>query len=1232
MEAHRFGGLHRHCSASGADPDNFVLEVERDVTLISGFNGAGKTALQNVVIWCLTGKALRSQHMPDAVHEPMEVYRTGGSDDDPKGSGFELALPPVVPIPSAADLEVLQDRPRIDTWARLTFHDEESADICVVRRELTLGTRGKIRMIVTGLEDLEVSALAIEAGTLMPGIAANMRFDEKTTFAQAIAQLTGLKPLEDLGRRSARVVRRLRNDERKKTEAELAAKLVDFKRKQQSIYDAWSAQADLGEPTDLITPDEDAEQDQCKKSIGDTRGLLAQQKQALERTAERVLGQPLQLAAGPDVASMLKQLSTVSDLLKPAGLNGLPSVATIKNLAAISDDDCRTAESLIADMVARAEAISERLRNKQESARWQLYTRVATWHREHHQDAGIENCPVCGVDLNEVPPDAVLNKDVMEALRLCGEANADAAKGAEEWQRDATREFLETLPKSLRVFVDNPPVNDLLRIYHKAYVEELLADRAFGGHLQALRENAQVVWGLAVESNPLPDLRHSGPSSWPKEFTQGRLAKQSENIARAINLARHRATCTDAIKGIVQRYIGTSSQLEYKTEGGEHDVNGNELPVRDQIEALRMCVTNAVPIVSLLRQIDELETNRKEYAALNQRLVRLERAASAMDAFEGFVSLVFQQVSGLIEALDHGTRDWLNKIYSPHYGGGPSYSGFDAAEEKGLGLRAGIGEMQVPAHKIMNASMLRACVWAFVFSLWERVRFRIGGIDCMLLDDPQNHFDPINAENLAAAIPQMPERGMRPLITSNDYRFLAAIRDKLPRQSTGNPSWRALLMNPISSSRLTAGVSPAVEEIYERQRDWQADENNARKAQLFLSTIRLYVENRLWDLLATDPMVMHKPTLSDLIRALRTARNNGERPFDEVPFEVMLSHQALRDTALFCQTINKAHHRPQEVTPYDACQVVEVFGEIDRLLRSCSASYARFMGRLTRDDRELFLTDLPPAPRTAALTGGPIQLLGAVSARSSVNVLAVAGTEHVVDLDDLGEIAFFGVRSLGLGPLALQGQVVLVSLEDEAEDGDPVVALSGEKVYLRRLFEDRRDPSRVVLACDQTGTEEVPPTLILPKARTRLLPVIGVLYDQMTFGGRDEVAAVENCQLLGRDLVAARVTDDSAYPIIRSGDLVLMEAVRNPDAAEIGRLEDRIVVAVTNDGSEGFAYLKRLGREVARGIRILENVGLKGSALAVATSAESSSSDIQPLHRLWRVHGTLRRRKGVKTI
>jgi len=1225
VEAHRFAGLHRHCGAKGEDPEPFVLEIERDVTLVSGFNGAGKTALQNVIIWCLTGKALRSQHMPDEIHEPMDVARTGDGDDQGNGEAeSELALPPVVPIPSGADLEALGDQSKVDSWAQLTFHEAESGEICTVRRALTVSDRGKIGMTVTGLEELGIPDLAVEAGTLMPGIAAHMRFDEKTTFAQAIAQLTGLKPLEDLGRRSARVVRRLRKDETKAAQTGAQAKLTEFKERRQNIVDAWSAQPDLGKPSDLITPDQqnedNEEEDAGKKSIADGRQLLEEKKQTLESTAETILGTALHLASDDEVNALLQQLGKAADMLKPASLAALPSVAVIKNLRAVSDEDCTAAETLIEDMVKRAKAVAERLRNKQESARWQLYAKVAAWHAEHHQDTELKDCPVCGTDLEKVPPDALLDKAVKDALAACSEADADAAKGADEWERDAAREFLDGLAEGLRAFADKAPPDDLLSIYRKVYVEELLADRAFANRLAPLTQNAGQVWETAVRDNKLPDAPTPQPVDLPEDFRNGTLAQRIGYIVKAVVLSRHRAESTEAIKALVERYIGAAENVEAEGE----EIAAQERPLRDQIEAVRKCVENTAPIVSILRQLDDLERTRKEYVGYITRVVLIDKAATALEAFQGFEGLVFQQVSGLIQALDTDTRNWLGTIYSPHYRGGPAYSGIDLGEETGLGLRAAIGGMQVPAYKIMNASLLRACVWAFVFSLWDRVKVRLGGLDCMLLDDPQTHFDPINAENLAAAIPQMPGHGMHPLITSNDNRFVASIRDKLPDRSTVTPTWHAWTLNPISSSRLTAGVSPAVEEIFERLREWQEDENNAAKAQQFVSTVRLYVENRLWDLLATDPMVMHKPTLAELIQSVRSAQNNGERPFEEPPFQALLAHAALRDNAPFYKIINKAHHRLHEVTPHEAGEVAEPFKEIDRLLRSCSASYARFMGRLTREDKDLYLASLPQPPARVALNKTPIPLLGEVSARSHADRLAAAAAGEVFDFGVLGDIALYGVRSPGLGALALQGQVVAVSLDREARDGDPVIALNGDKVYCRRFLGDTRDPSRIALACDQSGTERVPPTLLLPRTKTLLLPIIGVLYDQERLDGKEEACPVATSKLLDRRLVAVRVVDDSAYPVIRNGDIAVLEAVENLTGSEIARLEDRIVVAVLGSEGDSFAYLKRLGGEVLPGMRILENVGMKGSALAVATSADAGSPGIGTLQRLWRVHGMFR--------
>ena len=62
-----------------------------------------------------------------------------------------------------------------------------------------------------------------------------MRFDEKTDFAQAVSQLTGLKPLQELGQRSERLVNRLRKAEKKATEERRDEKLNQFKTQLQTL-------------------------------------------------------------------------------------------------------------------------------------------------------------------------------------------------------------------------------------------------------------------------------------------------------------------------------------------------------------------------------------------------------------------------------------------------------------------------------------------------------------------------------------------------------------------------------------------------------------------------------------------------------------------------------------------------------------------------------------------------------------------------------------------------------------------------------------------------------------------------------------------------------------------------------------------------------------------------------------------------------------------------------------
>ena len=1244
VEIHRFGGLHRHVGPNGEDPEDFVVEFDKEITLVSGFNGAGKTALLSAIIWCLTGKALRSQHMPQQIHEPMAVKWTDAGEEASEGEDIhpEIAVPPLVPVPAAEDLVKLGDKPKLDTGVRLTFRREDTGEIHHVARQLEVLGK-KLAAPVEGLDVLGLSALAIEVGTLMPGVAAQMRFDEKTDFTQAVSQLTGLKPLQELGRRSERLVNRLRKAEKKATGERRDEKLNQFKTQLQTLNDGWAEHSDLGEPQEILLPGEVVERKEegsdstykinCRSTLAASRAGLQDMQSVMSRDLEKILGHGIELTAQRQVDSITHVLDNAADRLKGGALRELPTVALLLDLGGIPDNEAALAIRAVQGIRERSHALSEKLKDEQQAARWRLYSRVAAWHRDNHPDEDFSSCPVCGTDLESVPGDALLDISVREALEQCRETDSGIAKTVAEWEHDESAGLLDALPTSVRGYADKTLPSTLLAMCRQGYVEELLGHEAFAGKLKELQESGKAVWDIATGESRLPEAPRPVESDLPAMLAGGKLQKRLSAIAHGLMLRAHQKSGGDALKSILARYIGTVTPVGEGVEpasaggaslDGEKEWRPERASLREQIESIRRAVQNAMPIVSLIRQLDNLETVRQEWDAQANRLLLLARAADAVEPYLAFPELVYERVSGLIETLDRDTAGWLSRIYRPHYRGGPSYGGFEPDEDSRFGLRAGIGDLRVPAHQVMNASLLKACVWAFLFALWEHVRKHSGCISCVLLDDLQTHFDPINSENLAAVVPQMPTHGMRPLIVSNDVRFVASIQDKLPSSATSSSTWTAQRIDPVSSSKLTASLSPAIEEIRERRDRWKEDDNNVPKAQDFVKCVRVDMENRLWNLLATDPLVMHSPTLGDLLGQLRHARNGGERPFDERPFEKLLSHPALRETDSFYRIINKAHHRPLDITPQDAADVYSTYEHVHGILRSCTASYARFLGRLAHEDHEIVLTDAPAAPTVVSMSDAKLSVLGRLAARSGSDILAVAEDSEKFEIESLGPVALYAVRGSTLGLVALAGQVVVVSLDREAYQGEAVVALHGEKAYARRFHRDRRHLSRTILAADSSGSANVPPAILIPTAATRVMPVIGVLYDAQTIPSPDEAVAVKSSEILDRKLVAARIVEDSAYPVICNGDMVLMEEIEEMSQATMENLEGRIVALTARNGGESFGYLKRLGQRIGDGIRIYENIGLNGQAVCVADGESVATGKLPCLERLWRVHGFLR--------
>lgn len=1236
VEIHRFAGLHQHLGSNGEEPDEFVLDISKDLTLVSGFNAAGKTSLLSAIVWCLTGKALRSQDVPQEVHEHMTVKQVSDDDSetDQANNGTDTDIPPIVPIPSKETLNTLKGKPKLDTSVTLNFKRADSNEVQVVSRRLQV--RGKkVTTTVSGLEDLRLPALAIEVGTLMPGIAAQMRFNEKSDFAQAVSELTGLKPLEELGQRSERVVKRLSREEKNKTNKERDRLFNLCKDQVQKFKDFWNQNPDFGEQPELIPPNTSHTQQQCQSSIVAAQTMLVNAREDMVSDVETLLGPDFDFSAPEKVQDLNRALDLASNQLNDSALREIPEVRRLSNLNEISEIDADSVLKVINDVLKRAQILSDKMEDERVFERGILYSRVAEWHKEFHADEDITNCPVCGTDLDTVPIDALTDTKVKAALENCLSSDSDSAKTAQEWEAHETSAFLDALPSSIRDYVDSNLLSSLEVSFRQAFVDELLAQRAFRGTLRSFQDNAKALWEKIVETHPLTEEPEQADSKLPALLSKGKLQQRLTSVTHALKLREHLKNAAVQIQSILELYIGSATSIMSQSPTSsssdgtdlppeEEKLDEQILPLSAQLSLIRRAVQNVNPINISIQLLDELESTRKDWEAQVDRLSLLERAANAVESFGTFPALVRDRVSGLITILDSNTTRWLKEIYNPHYVDGPDYGGYIPSDDGKFEVNAKVGEMYAPAHQIMNASLLKACIWAFLFALWEHIRHHSGVLSCMLLDDPQTHFDQINKENLARTIPALPKHGMRPLIACNDSRFIAHTQSELRSNSDSEVTWTSLRLNPISSSRLTASLSPIDDEIRIKEEQLEKDENNVSIARDFVKLVRVDIEERLVNFLVNDPLLPHSPTLSEILNSLRSAKNAGEVPFCDLPFANLINHKDLKPNARFFGVINKAHHQPQNITPDDAKRVKHVRKSIWNVLESCESTYTRFRSRSSGTISHSERPTKPASPQAVNLPIKHVTFLGELAAHSDVAIFAQSDEYQNFSLEALGSVAMYVMRGSTLGLVALPGQVVIASLEKQAVEGNPVVALSGNKIFVRRFHQDSNNSGNISLVSDRSGNSNVPPALSLLENGTRVLPIVGVLYDSQKMPGFDEAVEVDGSDILTRKLVAAKIVEDSAYPVIENADTVLLEEVADISPTKLNSLYGKIVAITSSQGSESFGYLKRIGSDLRDGRYIFENVGSNGSTIYVATQQYKGNGNTLLLEKLWQVHGFFR--------
>ncbi|MDG3442872.1 ATP-binding protein [Nitrospirillum amazonense] len=1223
IEAHRFRGLHRHCGDQGRDPKPFVHDVAGDVTLFRGFNGAGKTSLLNAVCWCLTGVGYHAQALPSSPHDLIDV-QVQPDDGQPGATPATFKMPPLVPIPTDEELALTGGEPKVDTWVRLTFRSLVAPTRVVeVERKLQKTPKGKLEVPVSGLEDLGLGDLALQAGTTMPAIAAAMRFGDKTSLSQAVATLTGLRPLAAFGSRCENVHDRLTDKFTKAATTERDNAAADVRNQIITLQDLVEAHSGVPALGMVMVPDL-AAPDAWKQGIANAKQALDTAEAATKTDAELLLGVLPRHSNDADIQRFVADIDAATALIGGTALKALPSWDKAVKLGQLAEDVLAAAETQIASVVDEARQVHHSLADKRRAGRIRLYALVAKWHEEHYPGQAIHACPVCGTELvdgADVPPDALLDMEVVTALENCRAADAAALKTAKEWERDKAREFVTQLPDGLRAFATSALPQTALQLYGDALAKELFStDMDMPQSMRPLAKNVASIWSSAIAgAAPMPNAYDTDlPDDIPNN--EG-LRNNLVNIERAIRIARYRTANSEFIRQAIKRTLNEMQDLD--------ELGVAQKPLKEQLAILKRFAQSSTSFRAVRRQVVQIDTNCQIWAAKLERIGKLARAATAIQPFMALPALVHQQVGGLIEHLNSRATHWATLIYRPQFNGAPSYAGLDPDHADTFMLLATNGKHRVAAHHIMNASALRAFLWSFVLALWEQIWARSGGISCLLMDDAQDLLDPANVANMAAAIPKILEAGINPLVASNDFAFLASVENHVRAGNgrAGAPQVDAWEFSAISRSKATATMTPLLDEVRERFRRWQTNENDPELSRQFAYPVRVRIETKLWDLLGDDPVVLQDPTLHDLMGRISTMRRNGEVPFNEEPFRRLVELPCLQPGASFRDVINKAHHgRADQVTPGEAAIVAEHHDIVLKAIDACWTTYARHMRRLPPEEGDLSAGAKAPAPPAAiTFTNTNFPIIGNLAAHGIGTALVdLEAATASFQLETLGDIALYTLRANTLGMVALQGQTLIVSLSEQPRHGDLAVVQTAGRTYARRIGIDRRDPSRIALETLQS-TANVPPTHFVMQATSRVLKIIGVLFDNTQSGhGQDEAILTDVSQIIKQVTGVAQVVGDSAFPLANDGHHVLIGPAGPLDA-----LVGRIVAVIAHDDPDfpqRRGFLKRLSKPMPghRNIHYLENVGLFGEGEYVQFPVNATLVPGVPLvDQIWRVHGVL---------
>jgi len=1164
---------------------DFEFNFDEESLLLEGPNGSGKSSLTGAIIWALSAE------------RPRDQITGGPLDRHPVFDHQKRAIgswPPIAVYPPSAN--ELKSTPKVSV--ELTFAN----------------AKGELAQLTRRLDDevmhytvdprLDIPAILLEAGILMPSRLAALRLGEKDgRLGSAVQKLTGLDDLIAIGALTEGLCHKAREYQSYKKK-ELGDARGAFDRALQLARDEL-IKVKVQIPT--FVPND----------TRDTKGAFARLgKTLIDRATELTQVIASDLASNINLGDLNVQNEVIASIASASsdldqGLDALPTWKTIVAVGSALDE---AAMARLRSATAKAQVdgdnAAELLAFSAKDTKFQLKAVGAQWH-EQHSSGPIEQCPLCARDWD-------LDRTLADELEQLRSAGAAAARTFDDNVNAIIANVDAAIPEGLRAISFNG-----VNVEPKTALEQELREKFVEADRYA---NELVAFGQTVEAAIVNAPQGALPSAH---------SKADASVLRAIE---QRRTLASRLLDIAAWYgekgpcwIAWWKALDLgQSSGNPSDTiakAGEEEGLRAHLARLSDALAQAEPYrkaAGAMRDAckqgqiaDEIEIVLEERDAVATNLTPLKQLGGLCESV----------ARDAIEGLSVRIENILNKTFITEQ---LRYGGSEMSRKEGFKVHGGFtDDLQIDVTLVANTSWLRAVLWAFIFALREEAVGQFGNdpFPLFVLDDPQATFDGEHRHRWAQQIAalQAGPPAAQVIIATHDEMF----RDLIKVSGvTGRDA-----MIPAAGPEL--GRAGIFEGAF-LDRAWlkvQATKSN-EEGRNYIKLVRQYVEGMLRLMLrgekADVQSVVAGSVMGDSRAKIEYLQHKGFAPWSGAEFAQLIA--ALKKSLSAIRHLEIAHHAGASALGMQEATDVESHWR-KRLGPAMSQAF-----KIRRDHLYIHgahsalhaATPTVPLPEgyKSGVSSIGLTILGRAAALSNGR-----SADGSLEVDHFPEAAHKKIRlaqhgayrlaARTLEPAARIGDIVIIKEVGEPSPRSLVVAIAGDRILARRFEIAEGHSDIAVLTARSINPREISAPVIAHRPSLKLHKIVGVLFaptsDPVTMNADTEVSECDGQAVLNKVATDAlglvEVVGQSAEPLALNAQYLIIKKEIDADRA-ISSLVGKPVVASDSDDN---TYFKRL--QVVDGQVVLESLDIGGDFPPVVLHASGASQ--KTLNRIWPVAGVL---------